>query len=126
MSLEFNREFLKQFRVSESEISFIIERHGEVMALKLARLIAESIAERAAVLPPEAGALLRDAMKAINPEQAARIARCDRKTIDRAIAAGQIRATKGSTGLVFVDRPSLVEWAKARNPALSEIPKVVQ
>ena len=53
---------------------------------------------------------------ALSPEMAARQAKCARVTVRRAIAAGEIKAIQGSTGLWLLDPESFKTWREARSP----------
>ena len=57
---------------------------------------ADAVALHASLLPP------------LGIETAARLARCSRRTITRAIRAGEIRARKGTSGLVFLNRADII------------------
>ena len=58
----------------------------------------------------------------LTPEQCATKGRCSRRTIMRAIQAGQIVAVPGMTGLWQVNRASFAAWQRARMPVPPALP----
>ena len=64
-------------------------------------------------------------MALLRPEDCARLAVCTRRTVDRAIASGALKASKGLTGIVVVARSDFDAWSQARRP-LSAMSKNVE
>jgi DNA-directed RNA polymerase specialized sigma24 family protein len=87
------------------------------LPLEVARLLQVVTAR----LPERQRAAVDAELCALTPEAAARKARCSRRTIDRAVEAGLIRAKRGSTGMVVLDRASFSRWNRARTPDPSKV-----
>jgi len=65
-------------------------------------------------------------MELLTPKDCARLAGCARRTVDRAIHTGALRAAHGITGLVTVNRSDFDAWDRARRPDSAEMANLVQ
>jgi excisionase family DNA binding protein len=110
------RDTLHRLGVPECCRDGLLDAWDRDLARESVRLATACLRETVASLPPPAGGALHAALKALTPKQAAWEAGVTRRTIDRAIAAGEIRSVRGSSGLVLLDHESFNAWVRARAP----------
>jgi hypothetical protein len=115
------REQLHKLGVPDAAIDTVLDAWMREIYDQAAKLTARELQTVVANLPKAQGAAVHAELIALTPESAARKAHCSRRTVDRAIEAGQIRAAKGSTGLVVIDRESFEAWRNSRTPDVSAV-----
>ena len=89
------------------------------LSVKSASVAAAMIQAATNAMPAQDGKRVETAiagMALLRPEDCARLAVCTRRTVDRAIASGALKANKGLTGIVVVARPDFDAWSQGRRP----------
>jgi hypothetical protein len=120
------REKLRRYGVPESTVDALLAELTQDIDRESMRLAAQTLKELQAGMPKDARAAVYTSLMALTPDIAARKAECSRRTVSRAIESGELRAAKGSTGMVLIERASFDVWFRARtpDPSAPELPNV--
>ena len=111
-----NADTLRKLGVPESNVSTALKVWQNELVLETAHSAALVIRTMTEQLPPERQAIADAALGRLTLQRAAQRAECCVKTLRRAIAAGELKASRTSTGRVCLDRPSFREWLRKHVP----------
>ena len=90
------------------------DRYSALATREGVRLAVQAIEDVKTRMSPADQTALNASLFSLTPDAAAAMAGCDRRTIDRALDAGGLKAIHSRTGLVILDWPIFAAWAAKR------------
>lgn len=111
-----NADTLRKLGVPEANLAAALKIWKEEHVVEGAHSAALALRLMIDQMPPERQAVAEAALGRLTLQAAARRAECSVKTLRRAVARREIKASRNATGRVSLDRQSFREWLRKRLP----------